>query len=571
MKRLKRSFWAKAAVAVASIAIAIGVIGGISFASNNQPFLGDCIEYGIVCNYLNQTADMETNFAVGKYQGNGHWNGNTISESKANASGEIRIGEVVGESKFRGTPYVVVKESVKDEVKAMLTSVSNYAESVVKKADYTTPKDVKDMNNYHVDITGIDEEVVYVDADAMVENITAGKIQNGGIKVTLRANQSLVFNVSLKDTVRIPEYKITVKNGSKTHEEMAESVVWNMPYVTNLNLNSDGMRATIIAPKAFVNLGTTSEGWLVCDTVVSNSGEWHMISKKVPKVTPTPKVTATPTPKVTATPTPNVTATPTPKVTATPTPKVTATPTPKVTATPTPKVTATPTPKVTATPTPKVTATPTPKVTATPTPKVTATPTPKVTATPTPKVTATPTPKVTATPTPKVTATPTPKVTATPTPKVTATPTPKVTATPTPKVTATPTPTPTPTATPTATPEVTPTTTPEVTPTATPEVTPTATPGDDATPTPEVTATATPNLFDFDEDTPRASKELTDPDTPKASATSKKTTTLLDEDVPLSDSAPETGDTTNLLFPMIVMGLSVLAIFGVIVFRKKMN
>lgn len=449
MKRLKRSFWAKAAVAVASIAIAIGVIGGISFASNNQPFLGDCIEYGIVCNYLNQTADMETNFAVGKYQGNGHWNGNTISESKANASGEIRIGEVVGESKFRGTPYVVVKESVKDEVKAMLTSVSNYAESVVKKADYTTPKDVKDMNNYHVDITGIDEEVVYVDADAMVENITAGKIQNGGIKVTLRANQSLVFNVSLKDTVRIPEYKITVKNGSKTHEEMAESVVWNMPYVTNLNLNSDGMRATIIAPKAFVNLGTTSEGWLVCDTVVSNSGEWHMISKKVPKVTPTPKVTATPTPKVTATPTPKVTATPTPKVTATPTPKVTVTPTP------------------------------------------------------------------------------------------------------------------TPTATPTATPEVTPTTT--------PEVTPTATPGDDATPTPEVTATATPNLFDFDEDTPRASKELTDPDTPKASATSKKTTTLLDEDVPLSDSAPETGDTTNLLFPMIVMGLSVLAIFGVIVFRKKMN
>ena len=557
MRRLKRSFWAKAAVAVASIAIAIGVIGGISFASNNQPFLGDCIEYGIVCNYLNQTADMETNFVAGKYQGNGHWNGNTISESKANASGEIRIGEVVGESKFRGTPYVVVKESVKDEVKAMLASASNYAESVVKKADYTTPKDVKDMNNYHVDITGIDEEIVYVDADAMVENITAGKIQNGGVKVTLRANQSLVFNVSLKDAVRIPEYKITVKNGSKTHEEMAESVVWNMPYVTNLDLNSDGMRATVIAPKAFVNLSTTSEGWLVCHTVVSNSGEWHMISKKIPKVTPTPKVTATPTPKVTATPTPKVTATPTPKVTATPTPKVTATPTPKVTATPTPKVTATPTPKVTATPTPKVTATPTPKVTATPTPKVTATPTPRVTATPTPKVTATPTPKVTATPTPKVTATPTPKVTATPTPKVTATPTPGVTATPE--------------VTPTATPKVTPTATPGDDATPTPEVTPTATPGDDATPTPEVTATATPNLFDFDEDTPRASKELTDPDTPKASATSKKTTTLLDEDVPLSDSAPETGDTTNLLFPMIVMGLSVLAIFGVIVFRKKMN
>ena len=540
MKRLKRSFWAKTAVAVASIAIAIGVIGGISFASNNQPFLGDCIEYGIVCNYLNQTADMETNFAVGKYQGNGHWNGNTVSEGKANASGEIRIGEAIGETKFRGNPYVVIKESVKTEVQSMLDSVSNYSESVVGRADVTSPKD-GDMNDYKVDITGIDKDVVYVDADNIAEKIEKGEIQNGGLKVAMRANQTIVFNVSLRDKVRIPEYKLTVTEGDKTNEEIAESVVWNMPHVANLTLNSDNMRATIIAPKAYVTLVTTSEGWLVCDTVVSNSGEWHMISKKVPKVTPTA------TPDVTPTPTPDVTPTPTPDVTPTPTPNVT--PTPGVTATPTPKVTATPTPKVTVTPTPKVTATPTPKVTATPTPKVTATPTPKVTATPTPKVTATPTPKVTATPTPKVTATPTPKVTVTPTPGVTATPE----------------------VTPTATPEVTPTATPGDDATPTPEVTPTATPDGDATPTPEVTATATPNLFDFDEDTPRASKELTDPDTPKASATSKKTTTLLDEDVPLSDSAPETGDTTNLLFPMIVMGLSVLAIFGVIVFRKKMN
>lgn len=540
----------KTAVAVVSIAIAIGVIGGISFASNNQPFLGDCIEYGIVCNYLNQTADMETNFAVGKYQGNGHWNGNTVSEGKANASGEIRIGEAIGETKFRGNPYIVIKESVKAEVQSMLASVSNYSESVVSRADVTSPKD-GDMNNYKVDITGIDKDVVYVDADNIAEKIEKGEIQNGGLKVSMRANQSIVFNVSLRDKVRIPEYKLTVTEGDKTNEEIAESVVWNMPYVANLTLNSDNMRATIIAPKAYVTLVTTSEGWLVCDTVVSNSGEWHMISKKVPKVTPTP----TATPEVTPTPTPDVTPTPTPDVTPTPTPDVTPTPTPDVTPTPTPDVTPTPTPNVT--PTPGVTPTPTPKVTATPTPKVTATPTPKVTATPTPKVTATPTPKVTATPTPKVTATPTPKVTATPTPKVTVTPTPGVTATPE--------------VTPTATPKVTPTATPGDDATPTPEVTPTATPGDDATPTPEVTATATPNLFDFDEDTPRASKELTDPDTPKASATSKKTTTLLDEDVPLSDSAPETGDTTNLLFPMIVMGLSVLAIFGVIVFRKKMN
>lgn len=445
MKRLKRGFWAKAAIAIAAIVVAIGIIGGTSYASNNQPFLGDCIEYGIVCNYLNQTADMETNFATGKYQGNGHTNGNTVSDSRANSSGEIRIGEVVGEVKFRGNPLVVVDKEVKKEVKAMLASVSNYAESVVGKKDVKTSADVKDGNNYSIDITDVKEDVVYVDADNMIDNLMAGKIQNGGLKIALRDDQTIVLNITEKDKVEIPRYTLTVKDGTKTNEEIAESVIWNMPYVNDLAISSDNMRATLIAPKAFVNLNVTGEGWLVCDTIVSNSGEWHMIYRKLPKVTPTPTAT--------------------PKESSTPTPKVTPTPTPKVTPTPTPEVTPTPTPKVTPTPTPTVT--------------------------------------------------------------------------------------------------------PDATPTVTPTATSTTTPGATETPVPSATASSTPSLVDIDEDTPLANKELTDPDTPKASTTSKKTTTLLDDDVPLSDSAPETGDTTNLLFPVLVMGLSVLAIFGVLVFRRK--
>ena len=449
MKRLKRGFWAKAAIAIAAIVVAIGIIVGTSYASNNQPFLGDCIEYGVVCNYLNQTGDMETNFAVGKYQGNGHTNGNTVSDSKANASGEIQIGEVVGEVKFRGNPLVVIDKEVKKEVKAMLASVSNYAESVVGKKNVKTSAEVKDCNNYLIDITDVKEDVVYVDADNMIDNLKAGKIQNGGLKIVLRDDQTIVLNITEKDKVEIPRYTLTVKDGKKTNEEIAESVIWNMPYVNDLAISSDGMHATIIAPKAFVNLNVTGEGWLVCDTIVSTGGEWHMIYRKLPDVTPTPTTTATP--KVTPTPTA------TPKVTPTPTPKVTPTPTPKVTPTPTPEVTPTPTPTVT----------------------------------------------------------------------------------------------------------------PDATPTATPTATSTTTPGATETPAPSATASSTPSLVDIDEDTPLANKELTDPDTPKASTTSKKTTTLLDDDVPLSDSAPETGDTTNLLFPVLVMGLSVLAIFGVLVFRRK--
>ena len=304
MKRVGRSVWVKSAVAIVAIVVAIGIISGISYASNNQPFLGDCIEYGIVCNYINQRADLETNFATGKYQGNGHHSGNTISEDRANASGEIRIGEVVGEPRFRGEPLVVVDEGVKNEVEAMIASVSNYSQSVVNKKDVETSEDVEDPNNYMIDVTDVEDDVVYVAADHMIDNLNSGNIQNGGLKIKIRHDQTIVLNIKEKDKVIIPRYVLIVQGGKKTKEEIAESVIWNMPYVNNLDISSDDMQSTVIAPNAVVNLNVTGEGWLVCHTLVSNSGEWHMISKKLPKVTPTPKETATPTPKETATPTP---------------------------------------------------------------------------------------------------------------------------------------------------------------------------------------------------------------------------------------------------------------------------
>ena len=399
LRRLKRSSWAKISVAAAAVVVAVVLITGISYASNNQPFLGDCIEFGIVCNYLNQTGDVESNFAAGKYQGNGHYIGNTISKDKANAAGVIKVGEVVGELKTRENPIIIKGKEVKEEVKAMLASVKNYAESVVKKSNMEAPAKVADQNNHLLDISGIDSDLVYVAADNLAKQIKNYEVQNGGLKIKLRANQTIVLNITEKNDVTIPRYNVEVVNGKKSNEEIAETVIWNMPYVNNLAINSDGMHSTIIAPNAFVNLNVTGEGWLVCDTIVSTGGEWHMISRKVPNGTPTPKVTATPTPK--ATPTPTATATPTPKATPTPTPTPTDELTPPPTATPTPEPTATPTPEPTATPTPEPTATPTPEPTATPTPEPTATPTPEPTATPTPEPTATPTPEPTATPTPE--------------------------------------------------------------------------------------------------------------------------------------------------------------------------
>ena len=421
----------------------ICIFTATSLASNDSPFLGDCIDYGIVCNYLNQTADMETNFAAVKYQGNGHTIGNTVSEDKANAPGIIKAGEIIGTIQTRNNPVVLQGEEVKKEVKAMLASVSNYAESGVGKKDVKTSADVKDCNNYLIDITDVKEDVVYVDADNMIDNLNSGKIQNGGLKITLRDDQSIVLNITEKDKVTIPRYTLTVKDGTKTNEEIAESVIWNMPYVNDLAISSDNMRATIIAPKAFVNLNVTGEGWLVCDTVVSNSGEWHMISKKLPEVTATPKVTSTP--KVTQTNTQIITSTPI--VTPTVTTVVTISPSPSPTS-----------------------------------------------------------------------------------------------------------------ITPTATQTLAPT--PSVTPTNSPVVT--MTPNTTISPSPTILISATPSnvpLYSIDEDTPLTNKELRNHDMKKDSTTSKNTTTLLDDDVPLSDSTPETGDTIGIISVSIIFVICGMFIF----------
>lgn len=592
MRRLRKGFVAKAAACVAAVVIVFAIIGGISFASGegNEPFLGDYIEYGIICNYLNQTADMETNFVAGKYSGNGQYTGNTVSDNKANAPGEIRIGEVICANGEKGTAAdvkvhtaggsVYVDESVKKEAADFLEKVYKYSKSLLDKSNFDSPK-VTDMNNYIIDISNKDDKTVYVNADQMVEDLTAGRIQPGGLKIRLREDQTIVLNIR-EDNKKfsIPRYTLTVTDGKKTKDMIAQNVIWNMPNLNNLAIESDNMAATVIAPRAFVNINTTGEGWLVCDTVVSNPSEWHMIYQKVPDVKPTPeppKKTPKPSAKPFPTKTPDPMRTPKPEKTAEPT----ATPKPQETEPPAPNETEDP---VKPAPTPKETPEParTPKPMATPVPTQTATPTPK------PETSHRPTAKPTGTP--KPTLTPAPDVT--PKPGSTATPEPAVTETPKPEETGDPLiPTGTPGTEPTGTPEVLPGETPPAGSTGEPETTPgefpAETPGDPGdgyvpTPTPGDPGNGDGNTADNppsadpggttkieDNDTPTTSLE--DPDVPRAKAVPSKSkiTTIDDGEVPLAPGAPKTGDDTNLLIPLIIMGASALAIVFVLIYRKK--
>ena len=635
MRGLKK----KLIAAIASVAVLAGaftIITKSTYASydGNEPFLQGGIEFGILANYINQTSDMETNFFAGKYQGNGKHNGNTVP-SKANGYGEIRIGELVGELKLRDYDKnkVTIDKKYIREVKDKLASIGEYAESVVNKSDYKIP-DIPEntvTNNYYIDISGVDKDVVYVNMDRAMEAVTKGTLSNGAINFTMRKDQTIVLNVTENLELYLPRYIINIKDGSLPKDELAANVIWNMPYLNNLKLESNNMDATVIAPKALVNLAATAEGWLVCDQVVCNNGEWHMIYKgfgkttKAPTATPTKEPTKEPTKAPTETPevTPTVEPTATPEATATPTIAATITPTAVPTATPTTTVAATATPTVEPTATPTIAPTATPTVTAVATATPFATPTVVPTATPfvTPTVAPTATSSVMPSNVPSVTPTVVPTGTPFATPAVVPAGTPTATpndagATATPASSAsaaTPTATsmwsavtPTPTVAATATPEG-PTATPTANTTATPTVTntpatvteaPTATPTADAataTPTadtvtasPSVTpddsmdpattptpTTKTAGIKDNDTDSHSGTTTISDDNTPLSSASAakkssaSKKTSIVDDNVPLSDSAPATGDETNLFIPILAMGASVLAIMLILTLRKK--
>lgn len=637
MRGLKKKLIATIA-SVAVLAGAFTIITKSTYASydGNEPFLQGGIEFGILANYINQTSDMETNFFAGKYQGNGKHNGNTVP-SKANGYGEIRIGELVGELKLRDYDKnkVTIDKKYIREVKDKLASIGEYAESVVNKSDYKIP-DIPEntvTNNYYIDISAVDKDVVYVNMDRAMEAVTKGTLSNGAINFTMRKDQTIVLNVTENLELYLPRYIINIKDGSLPKDELAANVIWNMPYLNNLKLESNNMDATVIAPKALVNLAATAEGWLVCDQVVCNNGEWHMIYKgfgkttKAPTATPTKEPTKEPakTPKATPTEEPTKAPVKTPSVTSTSEPTKEPTKAPTETPKVTPTVEPTATPEATATPTIAATITPTAVPTATPTTTVAATATPTVEPTATPTIAPTATPTVTAV----ATATPfaTPTVVPTATPFVTPTVAPTATSSVMPSNVLSVTPTAVPTGTPFATPTVVPAGTPTVTPndagaTATPEG-PTATPTANTTATPTVTntpatvteaptatptadaATATPTadtvtaspsvtpdesmdpattptpttktagIKDNDTDSHSGTTTISDDNTPLSSASAakkssaSKKTSIVDDNVPLSDSAPATGDETNLFIPILAMGASVLAIMLILTLRKK--
>ncbi|MBR1873947.1 MAG: LPXTG cell wall anchor domain-containing protein [Eubacterium sp.] len=399
-----------------------------------------------------------------------------------------------------------------------------------------------------VDVLDVNDDVAYVDMDPFfdsnIDDFLCNYRENGiPIYVYKRPGQTIVFNSSDssvsdfgKNEKFLPPFYVVDTdgmtylggNGYGKPDETAKSIIWNFTSTDMILVKSNVIHSTIIAPNSDVRLGcekVSGNGWIICKSMWSAS-EWHMVGKEIPTGTPTPKPTEEPV--VTETPAEETEVpgaeTETPVVTETPveteTPVVTETPVETETPVVTEKPVVTETPVETETPV--VTETPveteTPVVTETPveTEKPVVTPAPETT----PEGVVTPAP----TSTPEVVIPPAP----TSTPSIVVPP--SSTSTPAPEVTNAPTETPL---------------------TVVDEDVPLgpASPEEEVTEVPE-------------EDVPLSNFNA--PTKPK-----KDTTTVIEEDVPLAATVPETGDSMNPMVPLAGMGLSLIAIAGVVVIRKK--
>lgn len=129
-----------------------------------------------------------------------------------------------------------------------------------------------------IDITSLGAGTYYVNLDSAYANQQAD-----GLSVKKNTNQTIVFNYT---GTSITLQKYTCVNGGTSYSSdttkgtsigtVASSVVWNMPNATTVNI-AGSTTGVLLAPKATVTINGTSSGWLVANTVISGSGEWHNV------------------------------------------------------------------------------------------------------------------------------------------------------------------------------------------------------------------------------------------------------------------------------------------------------
>ena len=285
------------------------------------------VRYGIVAEYVEQKAHMDSNFATKDYKSNG--NNTTSGAYSKDANGNkvgfyYYVGKIQDSFKADGKEnkvYVpaayqgkitsdnsgtidtsLTEEEIDDVVDSLLSTVKSNAAALLNESNNITKiekvqysddwqhiiKGTKfpGHNNYFgqnndgvIDLTDADAGTYYFDFDDFA---TAGKLE--GFDIKLNDDQYVVFLYPTATDVRLGGYKV---NGTASNNSVFASkhVLFYAPKAENFNI-VETCGGTFIAPKATIDTTAGSpSGWIVVENFYNGSGEWHNVFDELPPVT----------------------------------------------------------------------------------------------------------------------------------------------------------------------------------------------------------------------------------------------------------------------------------------------
>jgi len=311
-----KNHFARRAAAASALVLFVLIVGAFGFTSwgesspdkaiTQKGILGDALKYGIVANTFDLSAgDAQTNVAA-KTATCLTQTGNDLTKAD---SQEFLIGKVNQEFKVKGKQTgsdttVVCPESEESkfvaggnvhfkfvnrsesEIDAEIDEMINNAAAKAKEMSDKTPNATIEYGSdqkYHLDLTGSPAGTYYADlpADAMS--------QSEKMFVKKNSDQVLVLTNRTSGTFSMNKFNLNGKGTDQMLQpsgyEESTGIFYSLPNANIVDI-SGSITGTILAPKATVNVYSTSSGHMVADKVMIYSGEWHNIDQTTDKTSP---------------------------------------------------------------------------------------------------------------------------------------------------------------------------------------------------------------------------------------------------------------------------------------------
>ena len=270
---------------------------------NYRDVLGSAINYGITANEVHKVAHMDTTFAASHVTSDG---GNiTVGAYTGSQGSPLLIGSITGSLSIDGQTNTVytteeaaksitlqggsnfqyrTEKEITDQIAAMLSHAKQVSHIMAEQRTYSVMKFggywngteyiegwYVDQNEKEIDLSALPDGTYYIDGDTFLDK--------NDIKIKKNPGQTVVFNLE-STAVNLKRFEVvdaqtgqsvSSANSNGDVYPYASTVIFNMPNAETVNIES-GIFGVLIAPNATVNIGSTSSGWIVADTVTNPGG-----------------------------------------------------------------------------------------------------------------------------------------------------------------------------------------------------------------------------------------------------------------------------------------------------------